>query len=579
MSVICKTPTKKIELLIPAGSMANLKAAVSRGADAVYLGMQKFTARHFATNFNEEYLKEAIRICKSNNVKVDLTMNTLVKNGEINDFFRQLSFAYSSGIDAVIIQEISFIEFIKKNFPDLKVHISTQAGVMNSCHVNLVSNADRINLARELSKEEIKEIRKNYRGELEIFCHGALCVSVSGSCIFSSFLGGRSGNRGKCAQPCRKKYNGDYYLSTKELCLLKKIPEIIGLGMDSIKVEGRMRTPYYVATVTETYRKAIDDFYDGNFNITAEMMNKLEGAFYRGFTEGKFNSFDIFNREKATGESNILNKETYEVKIKDVKSDREKIKILFPDFKTDIMGGAPKKLMVKVYSYRDAISAANNGADIVYYDLFAEDFSQVKKEIKCKLFGVTPRIMLDKDVGLIKKKINELKPDGILAGNIGSLDLGLKIPIHLDYNVNCFNDSDLEYFSSKNSLPIISPELSLGEMAAFKNRNFIAFVHGKIRLMTLRHELSEGIIKDEKGGKFIVNHIFNGSEIINEKELGLLGKSPQLVNSGINNFFIDTDEKVSEIITFYRRVLDGKKVDDYKLKRNYVLGWSFRGVS
>ncbi|MDD2666702.1 MAG: U32 family peptidase [Methanocellales archaeon] len=557
--------------------MANLKAAVSRGADAVYLGMQKFTARQFATNFNEEYLKEAIRICKSNNVKVDLTMNTLVKNDEIKDFFRQLSFAYSSGIDAVIIQEISFVESIKKNFPDLKVHISTQAGVMNSCHVNLVLNADRINLARELSKEEIKEIRKHYQGELEIFCHGALCVSVSGSCIFSSFLGGRSGNRGKCAQPCRKKYNGEYYLSTKELCLIKKIPEIIGLGIDSVKVEGRMRTPYYVATVTETYRKAIDDFYEGNFNITPEMMNDLEGAFYRGFTEGKFDSLDIFNREKATGESNILTKETYEVKIKDVKIDREKIRVLLPDVKRDIE--KPKKLMVRVYSYQDAISAANNGADIVYYDLFAEDLSQVKKEIKCKLFGVTPRIMLDKDIGLIKKNIRELKPDGILAGNLGSLNLGLRMPIHLDYNVNCFNDHDLEYFSLKKSLPIISPELSLWEMAAFRNRNFIAFVHGKIRLMTLRHELSEGIIKDEKGGKFIVNPIFNGSEIINEKELGLLGKSSQLVNSGINNFFIDTDKKVSEITKFYRRVLDGKKVDDVKLKKNYVLGWSFRGVS
>ncbi len=579
MSLIYKTPTKKIELLIPVGSMANLKAAVSRGADAIYLGMKKFNAREFATNFNEEYLKEAIRICKSNNVKIDLTMNTLVKNDEIKDFFRQLSFAYSSGIDAVIIQEISFIEFIKENFPDLKVHISTQAGVMNSYHTNLLSNADRINLARELSKEEIKEIRKSYRGELEIFCHGALCVSVSGSCIFSSFLGGRSGNRGKCAQPCRKKYNGEYYLSTKELCLIKKIPEVIGLGIDSMKVEGRMRTPYYVATVTETYRKAIDDFYDGSFNITSKMMNNLESAFYRGFTEGKFSSFDIFNREKATGESNILNKETYEVKIKDVKIDREKIKVLFPDFKRDIGGGNPKKLMVRVYSYQDAISAANNGADIVYYDLFAEDFSQLKKEIKCKFFGATPRIMLDKDIGLIKKKIDELKPDGILAGNLGSLNLGLKIPIHFDYNVNCFNDYDLEYFSLKNSLPIISPELSLWEMTAFKNKNFIAFVHGKIRLMTLRHELSEGVLKDEKGGKFIVNHIFNGSEIINEKELGLLAKSSQLVNRGINNFFIDTDKNVSEIIEFYRRVLNGKKVDDSKLKKNYVLGWSFRRVS
>ena len=199
----------KTELLCPAGALGNLKAAVASGADAVYFGMPKFSARAYATNFNKEYLKKAVQICKSNNVKAYLTMNTLVKNSEIKEFFEQLNFAYLSGIDAVIIQEPYFTKIIKKAYSGLKVHMSTQTGILNSAHANLFNNSDRINLARELSKNQIKEIRKNFEKEIEIFVHGALCVCISGSCLFSSFIAGKSGNRGMCTQPCRKVYDED----------------------------------------------------------------------------------------------------------------------------------------------------------------------------------------------------------------------------------------------------------------------------------------------------------------------------------------------------------------------------------
>ena len=175
-----------IELLCPAGALANLKAAVASGADAIYFGMPKFSARNYAKNFNKEYLTKLIQICKSNNVKTYLTMNTLIKNSEIQDFFKQLKFAYLSGIDAVIIQDPSLIKIIKKQFPELKVHMSTQTGILNSFHANLFSDSNRINLARELSENQIKEIRKKFNKEIEIFVHGALCISISGSCLFSS---------------------------------------------------------------------------------------------------------------------------------------------------------------------------------------------------------------------------------------------------------------------------------------------------------------------------------------------------------------------------------------------------------
>src|SRR3989338_5794776 len=569
--------TKKIELLAPAGSMANLKAAVSKGADAVYLGMKRFSARDYATNFNEQYLKEAIKACKSNNVKVYLAMNTLVKNNEIQDFFNQLSLAYSAGIDAVIIQEISFLDIIKKYYPDLKVHISTQAGVMNSAHANLLSKADRITLARELTKEEIKNIRNNFSEELEIFCHGALCVSVSGSCLFSSLLGGRSGNRGKCAQPCRKRYNDQYYLSTKELCLVKQIPAIIQLGVDAVKIEGRMRTPYYTATVTEVYKKAIDSFYNGDFKVSKEMLASLEGAFSREFTAGWFNSQDVFNRDKSTGEIKSKMREFYEVQKRSFDIKRNRVNVQLPEIKENENG--VKQLLVRVYNKKDAFEAASNGADIIYFDLFDEHFVDLKDSLHCKLFGVTPRIMVGNDTPNITKTLREKKPDGILAGNLGILNYNLKFPIHLDYNINCFNGIDLGYFLGMNCLPIISPELSIKELRQFRNKNFIAMVHGKIRFMTLRHKLPGGWLKDEKGGLFRVNSIMNGSEILNGKELGLLSKSSQLLEHGVASFFVDTERDVGGVVRLYRKILDGKEVNDSWIKRNYILGWSYRGVA
>jgi collagenase-like PrtC family protease len=558
---------KKLELLVPAGSLANLKAAVSRGADSIYLGMNKFNAREYATNFNRDYLKDAVKICRSNNVRLYLTMNTLIKNSEIKEFFKQLSYAYSCGIDSVIIQEISFIDIIKKNFPDLNIHISTQAGVLNSEHAKLLSDSDRINLARELTKEEIIEIRKNVKNQLEIFCHGALCICISGSCLFSSFLGGRSGNRGKCAQPCRKIYNGNYYLSTKDLNLVEYINDIKKIGIDSIKIEGRMRNPYYVANVTSVYRSAID-----NPIIPKNMKEKLYDSFNREFTTGWFNSEDVFNRKKASGRSNIQ-KEFYEVKIKDIHVDRSKIEVKLPKIKPQ---SSEKRLLVRVYNKEDAIEADKNGADIIYYDIFKEDFKDIS--VKCKLFGITPRIMLDNDIDKIKKMIDEKRPDGLLIGNIGMINLRLNIPLHLDYNANCFNDLDVDYFERVGAFPIISPELSIKEAIEFNNKNFGYLVHGKIRLMTLRNRLEPGWIKDERNCKFKIEKIKNGYEVLNEKELGLLSKSINLVKKGVNNFFIDSDSNVGQIVRLYRDILDGKNIKDSFLKKRYVLAWTYKGV-
>jgi len=273
---------RKVELLLPAGDESCLRAAVNNGAEAVYLGLNRFNARMSAGNFNEKNIFGAIDYCHKRNVRVYVALNTLIKNDELAEYFRLINMVYAAGADAILIQDPCFIPLIKQNFPDLAIHLSTQATAVNS--YSIPENIDRIILARELPFEEIASISKKYK--TEVFVHGALCFSYSGQCLFSSLAGGRSGNRGLCAQPCRLKYNNKYLLSTMDLCLLPKIPELINAGVAAFKVEGRMRSPLYVATVGRIYRKYIDAYYAGTFSIDEKDVDDLKLVFNREFTTG-----------------------------------------------------------------------------------------------------------------------------------------------------------------------------------------------------------------------------------------------------------------------------------------------------
>jgi collagenase-like PrtC family protease len=282
------TYSLKPELLSPAGDWESLQAAVMNGADAIYLGTREFNARVHAKNFSLEELWRAVSYCHNQGVKVYLAMNTLVKNNELQHFFDTLSKAYMSGIDGVILQHLSFIEIVKKNFLDLAVFVSTQGAIGNTLSASLVKTADRIILPREMPLAEIKKIVTSGL-KVEVFVHGALCFSYSGLCLFSSFVSGRSGNRGCCAQICRQKFNNEYPLSTKELCLVRRIPELIKAGITAFKIEGRMRSPLYVAVVTRLYRKAIDSFLAGEFQVPQKELEEIEVVFNREFTEGLIN--------------------------------------------------------------------------------------------------------------------------------------------------------------------------------------------------------------------------------------------------------------------------------------------------
>lgn len=283
-----------VELLSPAGDLECLKTAVQTGADAVYFGASEFNARANAKNFNKEELVQAIEYAKLRGVKTHLTINILIKNDEFEDAIKLVEFAYNAGIDAVIVQDLGLAKRIIELFPDLEVHSSTQITIYNLDGAREIESLgfSRCVLARELSIEEIEHICKNTKIDIEVFIHGALCISYSGQCLMSSMIGGRSGNRGKCAGTCRLPYslinNGKvqehgYLLSSKDVCTLDIIPDLINAGVKSFKIEGRMKSKEYVGIVTSIYRKYIDLAEDGKkYIVDEDDREKLMQIFNRG---------------------------------------------------------------------------------------------------------------------------------------------------------------------------------------------------------------------------------------------------------------------------------------------------------
>ena len=277
----------KTELLAPAGSPAALDAALESGADAVYLGATAFNARMNAKNFTREDLRAGIRRAHALGTAVYLTLNTQIYDKELSAYLDAAREAYDDGIDALIIADLGAARAVHRALPDFPLHASTQMSAHNTDMGRLLSEYGytRVVLARETSGEDIRSFCENAPVEAEVFLHGALCVSHSGQCLFSSVVGGRSGNRGECAQPCRLPYNGNYPLSLKDLCLARQIPELCKMGVASLKIEGRMKSPEYVREVVRVYRRLIDE----NRGASEEEIAALSGVFSRGgFTDGYY---------------------------------------------------------------------------------------------------------------------------------------------------------------------------------------------------------------------------------------------------------------------------------------------------
>ena len=300
----------KYEILAPAGAKEQLKAAVICGADAVYLGAGNFNARRNADNFSEEDLKEAVKYCHLRNVKVYVTLNTMPRDREINDLREYARILSEIKPDAYIVSDPGVMDIIKEAIPDAELHLSTQASTVNSASIRFWSRygVKRVVLARELSLDEIKTIRANIPEETEIECfvHGAMCISYSGICLMSNYYTGRNANGGACAQPCRWKYflreekhgetayaeqfeDGTYVFSSRDMRMIDHIGDLVDAGIDSLKIEGRMKSAYYTAAITNAYKIALDDYFNGR-GIDEGCLRETESVSHREYGTGYFYS-------------------------------------------------------------------------------------------------------------------------------------------------------------------------------------------------------------------------------------------------------------------------------------------------
>ena len=367
---------KKVELLAPSGDFDALRMAVKCGCDAVYISGKEYGARKFAKNFTLDEIAEAVRFCHLYGVKLYITVNTLIEEVDIEHFTDYVRSLHKLGVDALIMQDLGMISYISKRFPNLEIHASTQTHNVSSECVSYMKSlgVSRVVVAREMDIDTIKSIDSDI--ELEVFIHGALCVSYSGQCLISSKLFGRSGNKGECAQVCRfcfDLYKGDskveldseYLLSTKDLCVSSDIKKLLDLGVSSLKIEGRMKSSYYVGYVTKFYRMLIDKYYKGEeLSFSDEEYNNLLVLYNREFTKGFLNfSKDIVNTKTCNHQGVVFGK---------VLSCDKRIKVLLND---DIKQGDGVRFsngegMTCNYIYNEKgllVNSASSG-EVIYLD-------------------------------------------------------------------------------------------------------------------------------------------------------------------------------------------------------------------
>ena len=514
----------KVELLSPAGNFDALKMAVENGCDAVYLAGKKFGARAFSDNFSEEEIVNAINYCHLYGVKVYITINTIIYDNEVPELLKYVEFIYKSGVDAIIVQDYGMIDLIRKTFPNLELHASTQMNVHTIDELKKMKELGfkRVVLARECSIELIKQMKQEVDIELEVFVHGALCVSYSGQCLMSYMIGKRSGNRGECAQCCRQKYslyendrkiitNDEYLLSTKDLCLIDNLNELIEIGIDSFKIEGRMKSKEYVASVTKAYRNAID---------------------FKPLKQDKINMKKMFNREYTLG--NLYNK---------------KGKEFINGFRPNHTG----YLVGEVIDYKK---------NRVYIKLI-DEINQ----------GDGIRFILDNEIGFNLNKIykDNLLVNGAKKGDIISLDLKEKIEI----GTKIYKTVDIKLINEINK-DINKRKITIDGKFLVKNDKIIFTITDKVNTISKKIDNVVTKAKNKPITEFEVreklNKLGNTPFVFDDLEI----KIPDNIfisMSVINNLRRDI---INELITERTKVKEIEKVNyEYKVKEydkyfNYI---------
>ena len=429
---------KRTELLIPVGNMECLHAAIHNGADAVYLGGKKFGARAYSNNFNEEEMIKAIKLCHLYNVKIYVTVNTMIYNEEIEEVIKYLNFLYSNNVDAVIMQDNGLIELTRSLIPNLEIHVSTQAHNHNEAAISHYKEigCTRVVFDRESSLESIISIKTPI--EKEVFVYGALCICYSGNCLFSALNGGRSANRGMCVGSCRLPYkllknnketSSGFLLSTKDLNTLKNLKELLDNKIDSLKIEGRMKSKEYVAVVTQTYRKLIDNYYNNQeMVLTKTDQEKLLKTYNREFTKGY-----LFNEE------NIINSKT---------SNHQGIKI------GTVVGVNNKRITIKLdkeLSQNDAIRFDKPNKGMYVNSLYNQKgllVSNIPENNICQVDN-KERIMIKDLLGSDVLKTIDTK----LNQELNNIELK-RIPINISFEATIGKESLLTISDGKNQTEI-----------------------------------------------------------------------------------------------------------------------------
>lgn len=451
------------ELLSPAGNIECLKSAINNGADAVYLGGKSFGARAYAGNFNKEELLEAINYAHLYGVKIYVTVNTIIYNNEIEEFLDYIKYLYQIGVDALIMQDIGMISLVRKKFPNIDIHASTQIHNHNNEGIKLLKDlgVTRVVLDREMSLEDIEKI--NVDIEKEVFIHGALCNSYSGCCLFSSMNGGRSGNRGECTQPCRLPYklikNGKYIdtsnkylLSTKELNTTKNFDKLMESDIVSFKIEGRMKSPSYVGYVTRIYRKLIDNYKNNSKQIVNQKEeNNLKILFNRNFTSGYLFSDKVMNTFTSNHQGLEIGK---------------------------VLEVTPKKIKIKLYNYlyqEDGIRFKNSNLGMIVNFIYNEKNLLINKASTGDIIYLDNKInlkdkdtliktssnYLDKEILSLEEKkilinINALLIDNYLEISFSDIDGNIvkdKVPVDIPLNRSTTNNEIIEKLSKLGNTP------------------------------------------------------------------------------------------------------------------------------
>ncbi len=556
---------RKPEILSPAGNFEVLRAAVYAGADAVYIGGTQFNARMNAKNFDRASIKEAVDFCHSRGVKLYVTLNTLIYDRQIKEALEFTGFLYNSGVDALIVADLGFARLVRELYPEMRLHASTQCSGHNAEAAKFLSEMgfSRMVCARELSEENIKKLVEKSPIEIEAFVHGALCVSQSGQCLMSSIIGGRSGNRGECAQPCRLPYNGRYPLSLKDNCLAAHVTKLIKMGVSALKIEGRMKSPDYVYTAVSLYRRLVDE----GRNATNAEIGELMAVFSRqGFTDGYFTSrID----EKMLGIRTGNDKEstrTANVNIVDKKILRDPITTSEHLVKAQKAPQFPKKASLgKKRSAR--FYNSDNIPDIAgeYFDEIYLPLDRFKKGVANGI--VMPPVIPESEIEEVKKALEKAKSNGAihaLVGNVGHIELvrSLGFVLHGDFRMNVYNSFSADICSELFDDFILSPELILPQIRDIKNRRSV-IVYGKLPLMTLEKPVKTEVLKDRRGVTFSVVQEGGRDIILNSVPTYMADYYDRLEGAGIDNMhFIFTDEGkrgAEAVIKAYIQKLPTKK--------------------